>query len=75
VSSVPDPLLLRKSGSAGNRTRTDHYTIEAVGIHVHRCKNNPKDTSQVYMKKKNPYCSALLQNYAASLKVTGFSPD
>jgi hypothetical protein len=22
VDSVPDPLLLRKSGSAGNRTRT-----------------------------------------------------
>jgi hypothetical protein len=38
VDPVPDPLLLRKSGSAGNRTRTsgsvaknsDHYTTEAV---------------------------------------------
>jgi hypothetical protein len=37
VDPVPDPLLLRKSGSAGNRTRTsgsvtrnfDHYTTEA----------------------------------------------
>jgi hypothetical protein len=36
VDSVPDPLLLRKSGSAGNRTRTsgsvarnsDHNTVE-----------------------------------------------
>jgi hypothetical protein len=38
VDPVPDPLLLRKSGSAGNRTRisvsvarnSDHYTTEAV---------------------------------------------
>jgi hypothetical protein len=38
VDAVPDPLLLRKSGSTGNRTRTsesvarnsDHYTTEAV---------------------------------------------
>jgi hypothetical protein len=38
VDPVPDPLLLRKSGSAGNRSRTsvsvarnsDHKTIEAV---------------------------------------------
>jgi hypothetical protein len=38
VNSVPDPLVLRKSGSAGNRTRTsgsvarnsDHQTTEAV---------------------------------------------
>jgi hypothetical protein len=38
VDPVPDPLFLRKSSSAGNRTRTsesvarnsDHYTTEAV---------------------------------------------
>jgi hypothetical protein len=38
VDPVPDPLLLRKSGSAGNRTRTsgsvarssDHYTTDDV---------------------------------------------
>jgi uncharacterized protein YcbK (DUF882 family) len=38
VDPVPDPLLLRKSGSAGNRTRTsgsvarnsDHYLTEAA---------------------------------------------
>jgi hypothetical protein len=38
VDTVPDPLLLRKSGSAGNLTWTsgsvarnpDHYTAEAV---------------------------------------------
>jgi hypothetical protein len=38
VDPVPDPLLLRKSGRAGNRTRTsasvarnsDHYTTESV---------------------------------------------
>jgi hypothetical protein len=38
VESVPDSLLLRKSGGAGNRTRTsgsaarnsDHYIVEAV---------------------------------------------
>jgi hypothetical protein len=41
VDPVPDPLLLRKSGSAGNRTRTsetiarnsDHYTTEATLIY------------------------------------------
>jgi hypothetical protein len=40
VDPVPDPLLLRKSGSAGNRTQTsgsvarnsDHWTTEAVEI-------------------------------------------
>jgi hypothetical protein len=40
VDPVPDPLLLRKSGSAGNRTRTsgsaarnsDHYTPEVVHV-------------------------------------------
>jgi hypothetical protein len=38
VDTVPDPLLFRKSGSTGNRTRTSvsvgrnshHYTTEAV---------------------------------------------
>jgi hypothetical protein len=38
MDPVPDPLLFRKSGSAGNRTRTsefvtrnsDHYTTEEV---------------------------------------------
>jgi hypothetical protein len=46
VNPVPDPLLLRKSGSAWNRTRTsgsvaknsDHYTTEAV---VYRIINLP----------------------------------
>jgi hypothetical protein len=40
VDSVPDPLLLRKSGSVANRTRafgyvarnSDHYTTEAVEL-------------------------------------------
>jgi hypothetical protein len=38
VDLVPNPLLLRKSGNAGNRTRTsgsvarNHYTTEAVVI-------------------------------------------
>jgi hypothetical protein len=43
VDPVPDPLLLRKCGSAGNRTRTsgsvarnsDRYTIEAVYFLLH----------------------------------------
>jgi hypothetical protein len=43
VDPVPDPLLLRKSGTAGNRTWTsgsvtrnfDHYTIEAVYFLLH----------------------------------------
>jgi hypothetical protein len=42
VDPVPDPLLVRNSGIAGNRTRTsgsvarnyDHETIEAVIIAV-----------------------------------------
>jgi hypothetical protein len=40
VDHIPDPLLLRKSGSAGNRTQTsgsvarnsNHWTTEAVII-------------------------------------------
>jgi hypothetical protein len=43
VGPVPDPLLLRKSGSAGNRTLTsgsiarnsDHLTREAVKNWAH----------------------------------------
>jgi hypothetical protein len=43
VDPVPDPLLLRKFSSAGNRTRTygsvvrnsDHYTTEAVYFLLH----------------------------------------
>jgi hypothetical protein len=42
VDPVPDPILLRKPGRAGNRTRTsgslarnsDHYTTQAVKCHV-----------------------------------------
>jgi hypothetical protein len=42
VDPVPDPLLLRKSGTAGNRTRTsvsvarnsDHKTTEAVTSNI-----------------------------------------
>jgi hypothetical protein len=47
VDPVPDPLLLRKSGSAGNRTRTSgpvarnsgYYSTEAVGLILKRKKN------------------------------------
>jgi hypothetical protein len=43
VDSVPDPLLLRKSGRAGNRNLTsesvagnsDHWTTEAVDLLIH----------------------------------------
>jgi hypothetical protein len=46
VDPVPDPLLLRKSGIAGNRTRTygslamnsDHWTTEAVWSDYTVCK-------------------------------------
>jgi hypothetical protein len=49
VDPVLDPLLLRKSGSAGNRTRTfgsvarksDHYTTEAVSGLLHPGKLPP----------------------------------
>jgi hypothetical protein len=45
VDPVPDPLLLRKSGSAGNRTRAsgsvakifDHYTRVALIISALYC--------------------------------------
>jgi hypothetical protein len=34
VDPVPDPLLLGKTGSAGNRTRTsDHYSSLADSVH------------------------------------------
>jgi hypothetical protein len=47
---VPDPLLLRKPGSAGNRTRasgsvaknSDYYTIEVV-IKIKKHYNNEKN--------------------------------
>jgi hypothetical protein len=40
VDPVPDPLLIRKSGSSGNQTRTsgsvarnsDHWTAEVVSV-------------------------------------------
>jgi hypothetical protein len=43
VDPVPDPLLLRKYGSAGNRTRTpgsvarnsDHWTTEVIYFLLH----------------------------------------
>jgi hypothetical protein len=46
VDPVPNPLLLRKSGSAANRTRTfgsvarnsDHYTTKAVTIRKNKSK-------------------------------------
>jgi hypothetical protein len=58
MDPVPDPLLLRKSGSAGNRTRTsgslarnsDHKTTEAVNTHCRwDRKNKTKGNENVYM--------------------------
>jgi hypothetical protein len=52
VGPVPDPLLLRKSGSARNRTRTygsvttnsDHYTTDAVvGLRIKAVKDKKSD--------------------------------
>jgi hypothetical protein len=57
VDPVPDPLLLRKSGSIGNQTWTSgsvarnsvHQTTEVVHIYIkHYCTHN--QTSYVYMK-------------------------
>jgi hypothetical protein len=47
VDPVPEPLLLRKSGSAGTRTRTsgsvasnsNYWTTEAVHFDIRPCKN------------------------------------
>jgi hypothetical protein len=59
VDPIPDPLLLRKSASAGNRTQTtgsvaknsDHYTSEMVA-------STPKKKSEVKVKEINTtaYC-------------------
>jgi hypothetical protein len=57
VDPVPDTLHLRKSGSAGNRTRTseyvarnsDHYTTEAVE-HKYYCPNFPWQSVFKYCK-------------------------
>jgi hypothetical protein len=53
VDPVPDPLLFRKSGSAGNRAQTsgsvarnsDHQTIEAV--------SNVEFVEEIYVSVKN----------------------
>jgi hypothetical protein len=54
MDPVPDPLLLRKSGSARNRTRTsgyvarnsDHNTREAVRIEVLACQKQAQSSHQ-----------------------------
>jgi hypothetical protein len=56
VGSVPDPLLLRKSGSAGNRTRTsgsvarntDHYTTEAARTAINLYKTEWAQETSTY---------------------------
>jgi hypothetical protein len=40
VDPVPDPLLLRKSGSAGNRIRTSGFVTMAIGTHLLKEKTN-----------------------------------
>jgi hypothetical protein len=62
VDPVPDPLLLRKSGSAGNRTRTSafvarnsaHETTEAVYFLLH---NIYKFSSYLAGSNTSPLCS------------------
>jgi hypothetical protein len=62
VYPIPDPPPLRKSGSAGNRTRTsrsvarnsDHWTIEAVYYHLH---NIYKFSSYLTGNSTSPFCS------------------
>jgi hypothetical protein len=56
VDPVPDPLLLRKSGSAGNEIRTsgsvarnsDHYTTKAVYFLLHNLTPMPESASELY---------------------------
>jgi hypothetical protein len=35
VDPVPDPLLLRKSGSAGNGTRTSWLAARSINIYIY----------------------------------------
>jgi hypothetical protein len=66
VDPVPDPLLLRKSGSAGNRTRTsgsvarnsDHKTTEVVYYLLH---NIYKFSSYLTGNNTAPFCSQKLR--------------
>jgi hypothetical protein len=54
VDSVPDPLLLRRSGSAGNRTRASKSVArnsvfqitEAIGV-----KNSKDQTSNILLRE------------------------
>jgi hypothetical protein len=63
MDPVPDPLLLRESGSAGNRTRTsgsvaknsDHYTTEAVYVHVHRINKINGTVFLLFMNRDSSY--------------------
>jgi hypothetical protein len=59
VDPVPDPLLLRKSGSAGNPSRTsgsvvrnsDHYITEA------------RVSKILFTSKKQSHCTSYLNRY------------
>jgi hypothetical protein len=77
VNPVPDPLLLRKSGSLGNLTRTsgsvarnsDHYTTEAVICYTEGFENN--NFSFVFIFFAN-YCSfETLCKYARTFVCVG----
>jgi hypothetical protein len=76
VDPVPDPLLLRKSGSAGNRTRTsrsvarnpDHWTTEAVQQGCNILIGEKVKNSSLYI------CNFKRQWQSYQLKVTLDSP-
>jgi hypothetical protein len=51
VDPVPDPLLFRKSGSAGNRSRTSGSVARNSGGHIYHC-------TRIYFNCIN--CSSIL---------------
>jgi hypothetical protein len=65
VDTVPDPLLLRKSGRAGNRTRTsgsvagnsDHQTTEAVYFLLHNIYKFSSYFTENTIHRISPFCS------------------
>jgi hypothetical protein len=77
VDHVPDPLLLRKSGSAGNRIRTsgsvarnsDHWTTEVVNLNIiiTNCKKNRNFNCTIYIHAFYVFVVYLLRSRIATL--------
>jgi hypothetical protein len=86
VDPVPDLLLVRKSGSAGNRTWTsgsvarnyDHLTTEAVGFtavaqSINCVTSSHAHTICLFLRTLNPYKTSSSRHYLMSNMSTGCS--